>query len=347
MDDFSFIPGLKLGGLFYKEIISPILKVNFPGLKHSAALIGEGSEILGYDNAQSTDHCWGPRIMLFVSETHYKELSKKVLKVLMKKLPKTFMGYSTKMDCPVKNTIDIFTIQNFFKKHLTIDPFKNIDVYDWLMFPSQKLLEVTSGKIYHDDLGLAAVLKKFSYYPKDIWLYILSCQWTKISQEETFVGRCGDVGDDLGSQIVAARIVRELMKLSFILEKRYVPYSKWFGTDFARLQLAHDLSPILRNVLVSESWKDREKWLSKALAKVAAMHNALKITKAMPTKVSHFYDRPYLVMHAEKFAEEVRRQITNKEVKSIKTNIGSVDQFTDSTDVLSDPIIFKKLKIWS
>ncbi|MDP1718981.1 MAG: DUF4037 domain-containing protein, partial [bacterium] len=170
----KFIPGLKLSELFYKEVIGPILRANFPNLKHSAALIGEGSEVLGYDNQQSTDHCWGPRIILFLSDGDYQKLSKKVLETVTAKIPAKFAGYSTKMDCPVKNTIDIFTIRNFFEKHLTIDLTKKMEVSDWLIFPSQKLLEITSGKIYHDDLGLALIREKFSYYPNDIWLYILS-----------------------------------------------------------------------------------------------------------------------------------------------------------------------------
>jgi hypothetical protein len=346
-ENLKFIPGLKLGELFYKEVIGPILKADFPELKYSAALIGEGSEILGYDTRQSIDHCWGPRTILFLSNEDYEKIGKKVLEVLKEKLAPEFMGYSTKMDCPVKDTINIFTIQSFFEKHLTIDPTKELETSDWLIFPSQKLLEITSGEVFHDDLGLSEVREKFSYYPNDIWLYILSCQWTKVSQEEAFVGRCGDVGDELGSQIVAARIVRELMKLCFLLEKKYVPYSKWFGTAFSELESAKKLSPILTKVLLAENWQEREKWLSEAYKIVAELHNSQKITEPLPTKVSSYYDRPYLVIHADKFAEATKEKIESEEVKSIKINIGSIDQFMDSTDVLSYPQIFKKLKIWS
>jgi hypothetical protein len=35
----------------------------------------------------------------------------------------------------------------------------------------------------------------------------------------SFLGRAGDVGDELGSKIVAARIVRELVRLSFLMER--------------------------------------------------------------------------------------------------------------------------------
>ncbi len=347
MEDAKFIPGLKLGELFHNELIQPILASDFTHLQYSNALIGEGSEILGYDTPQSTDHCWGPRAMLFLSESDYQTSSKEILAVLHAKLPPTFMGYTTRLDCPVKNTIDIYTVKSFFKKHLSIDPTKELQSCDWLTFPSQKLLEVTSGQVYRDDVGLDAIRKKFTYYPHDIWLYLLSCQWTKIAQEEAFIGRTGDTGDELGSQIVAARLVRELMKLCFLMEKQYAPYTKWFGTAFTGLQSAKEMSPMLRSVLLSQSWKEREEWLSKAYTLVAELHNSLKLTKPMATQVSNYFDRPYLVIHADAFAEAIRKEITDPAVKAIKTNIGAVDQFVDSTDVLSYPEVFKKLKLWA
>ncbi|MGH9881713.1 MAG: DUF4037 domain-containing protein [Pyrinomonadaceae bacterium] len=53
--------------------------------------------------------------------------------------------------------------------------------------------------VFHDDLGLEGVRQKISYYPRLIWFYQLSCQWKKIAEDEEFVGRCGDMGDELGS----------------------------------------------------------------------------------------------------------------------------------------------------
>ena len=63
----DFIPGLKLSELFYSEAAKPILDTFFPHLSYSAALLGWGSEVLGYDDVQSSDHHWGPRFLLFLS----------------------------------------------------------------------------------------------------------------------------------------------------------------------------------------------------------------------------------------------------------------------------------------
>ena len=41
-----------------------------------------------------------------------------------------------------------------------------------------------------------------------------------------------------GRRCIAARLARDLMRLCFLIERRYAPYSKWFGTAFAELDAA-------------------------------------------------------------------------------------------------------------
>ena len=62
----QFVPGLKLAEGFFHEEVLPILKAHYPSLQYSAALIGSGSEILGFDTDMSADHHWGPRTVLFL-----------------------------------------------------------------------------------------------------------------------------------------------------------------------------------------------------------------------------------------------------------------------------------------
>ena len=66
--NIDFIPGLELARRFYWEAVRPVLDADFPGLRHSAALIGTGSEVLGFDTPMSSDHHWGPHAMLFLAE---------------------------------------------------------------------------------------------------------------------------------------------------------------------------------------------------------------------------------------------------------------------------------------
>ncbi len=217
------IPGLKLSELFYRETVKPILDLQFPQLKYSAALINTGSEVLGFDTPQSRDHHWGPRLLLFLSKANYRVKQNNISTVLARELPSTFHGYSThfsepdeegaqvlieaKNDQPINHRVDIFTIESFFQGYLGINPYDDINELEWLTLSQQKLRTIRNGRVFHDALELNKVRKKFKYYPKDVWLYLLACQWHRIEQEEPFMARCGDVGDDLGSKILAANRV--------------------------------------------------------------------------------------------------------------------------------------------
>jgi len=101
----EFIAGLKLCKLFYQEEVRPILHKEFPALRYSAALIGWGSEVLGFDTARSRDHHWGPRVLLFLNGRDYSDLKEKIDLVLSDSLPYEFRGYSTNFSKPDSNGV--------------------------------------------------------------------------------------------------------------------------------------------------------------------------------------------------------------------------------------------------
>jgi hypothetical protein len=215
--------------------------------------------------------------------------------------------------------------------------------------PQQKLLEVTAGRVFHDGLGeLASVRSKLTWFPPDIWRYILAAQWTRISQQEAFVGRAGEVGDDLGSALVAAALVRDLMGLCFLIERRYAPYSKWFGTAFAELGCAPRLLPHFQEILRAGSWQERDAALSPAYELIADLHNELEITEPVDPRVRFYHGgRPYHVIHGERFAEAIVARIEDPQVRDIVHRaglIGSVDQVSDNVDVVSSPERVAKLR---
>lgn len=355
-----FIPGLRLSKLFYETEVKPILNRVFPRLRHSAALIGWGSEVLGFDTPISRDHHWGPRVLLFLSEKDSPKFKDNVSATLSAELPYEFKGYSTNYSKPepngvrhperitsgpVNHMVNIYTVRSFFKSRLGFDLNRRITISDWLTFPQQRLLEFTSGEVYYDGLGqLVKARERLQYYPQDVWFYMMAAQWIRISQEEAFVGRTGHVGDELGSQVVAARLVREIIKLSFLIERTYAPYSKWLGTAFSRLEIAKDLTPMLSRALQAKTWKIRERALSEAYVLLATQHNALKITKPLPTKITNYFSRPYSVIFAERFAQAIKQAIKDPAVKKIATDIGSIDQFTDSTNVVEDLALIRRLR---
>jgi hypothetical protein len=295
------------------------------------------------------DHDWGPRLFLFLREVDHENYRDEIDQVLRKELPDKIHGYTTNFGYHddgttvmtddeqnfVNHRVMILVIRCFFESVLKFDPTGDIRPVDWVSVPENHLLMLTSGRVFYDGLGqLEAVRKKLKYYPDDVWYYLLAVQWQRISQEEHFMGRCGQVGDDLGSRLVAARIVRDLMRLCFLMERQYAPYIKWFGSAFRQLDCADELQHVFAEVLRADTWEERQKHLNIAYEFVARMHNALKITPPLEAEVSPFFNRPFLVINAGRFVDSIREQIQCEEVNALPKNLGGFDQFIDSTDAL-------------
>jgi hypothetical protein len=358
----EFIPGLELNRLFFEEVVRPLIAAQFPELAYSCALIGYGSDVLGYDTPLSTDHEWGPRLWFFLDgedEAEFYRVDEALDQTFQQHLPATFRGYSTNFSAPdaagggvrrmeppapddpplIHHHILIMTVDEFLRWELGVDAVDHLRVGDWLTFPEQKLLEVTAGAVYHDGLGqLVALREQLAYYPHDIWLYRLAAQWRRIAQEEAFVGRSGDVGDELGSQLVAARLVYDVMRLCFLLERRYAPYSKWWGTAFGRLACAQDVGPQLRAVLAATTWRQREQCLAHVYEAVASAQNALAVAAPQDPSSRPYFGRPYQVIMADRFVTALIAAIQDPEVRRIAENFGlagALDQWADSTDILS------------
>ena len=345
----NFIPGLKLSELFFREAVQPLLTDRFPDLVYSAGRLGYGSDVLGFDTQQSMDHHWGPRVTLFLDDRDFQRHNHTIMAVMAHELPYEIHGFPThfanpKMDGgvlqhidsgPIEHGVAVTTIPRFFDAYIGWDMMGNLDETDWLAFPPQRLRTIASGHVFEDGLGqLEGIRAQLHWYPHDVWLYLMANQWRRIDQEEPFMARCGDVGDELGSRIVAMRQITELMRLCFLIERQYVPYNKWFGTAFARLDCSVILTPIFHAVMGAADWKMREQHLSSAYIEMIRIHNDLAITKPVKAEVSRFYDRPYLVPHASRLVERLHNAIHSPGVRALPRHTGAIGQFVDSTDVL-------------
>lgn len=353
MTDERFVPGLVLSERFYREAVEPLVRRHFGEVPHSAARIGAGSEVLGFDTERSTDHDWGPQLQLFLDpdDTRADDLRT----ALAEHLPKAFLGYPTHFaggdgerasarmtstEGPVDHRVDVTDAGTWFDRELGFDPRAGVTARDWLSAPTQRLAETTAGAVFHDGLGvLTAAREALRWYPDDVWRYVLACQWSRIAQEEAFVGRCGEVGDELGSAVVAARLTRDLMRLRLLVDRRYPPYAKWLGSAFARYA---DLVPVLRAVLAATDWHERERHLAAAYEEVAARCNDLGLAATVDPTTRPYHSRPFRVLRADRFADALRAAITDPSIAALPPT-GSVDQYVDSTDVLSQPARIRAL----
>jgi hypothetical protein len=76
------------------------------------------------------------------------------------------------------------------------------------------------------------------------------------------------------------------------------------------------------------------------------MHNTLGVTTPIDSNLRQFHDRPYFISDADRVAAALRATITDGSLRS-RPLTGCVDQFVDSTDVLSHPGRCRELTVRS
>jgi hypothetical protein len=240
-------------------------------------------------------------------------------------------------DGPVRHRVDVVSVGGWSHAVLGFDARETPTTFDWLATPAQRLAEVTGGAVFTDGLGeLAPLRDRLRWYPEQLWWWAMACQWERIAEEEAFPGRCAEVGDDVGCRVLTGRLVRDLVRLAFLLARRHAPYGKWLGTAFARLPGSDGLGTALHGALAAESWPAREEHLATAYRLVAARHDALELTDPLDGSTRPYHDRPFEVLDAGRFATALRDRLTDPEILALPA-VGTVDQFVDSTAVLTDP----------
>lgn len=354
-----FIPGRELSRRLYEESVRPLMQRYAPQLPYGAALIGAGSDVLGYDTARSMDHDWGPRLTVFLPDAELASWADRLGDMFLRELPAYIGGFPTRFrefeddpgivhmatgeeGGPRSHRIRITSVPAFMDETLGIRSTGDLDVATWLTVPEQTLLELTAGAVFRDDQGHLSDLRgAVAWYPDEVWRYRLAAAWKRIAQIEPFVGRAGEVGDDVGSHLIAMSLVRDIMRLALLQERQYAPYAKWLGTAFARLDVAPSLSPLIDAARFARSWQERERGVVQAVVVLAKRQNRLELSEPIDPAPRGFHARPFTVIDAERFADALTRSITDPDVRALPTHLGGIDQYVDSTDAL----VMKELRM--
>jgi hypothetical protein len=353
-----FVPGLDLAEGFFTDLVQPMLEAHAPDMRYSAAILAGGSDVLGFDTEMSTDHDWGPRVMLFLKQDDFETQSQTIRALAMEHLPLKYRDYPLRIyardvrdigtrlqqrpnDPGLEPRIEIYTIHDFFQKQLGVDPDKPLSVADWLTMTHHRLRSMVDGRVFRDEVGLQTMRNRFCWYPHDIWLYVLASCWLRINEDETLTGRAGSVGDNLGSAVIAWRLIRDMMRLAFLMERCYPPYPKWLGSAFAQLQCAATLLPLLERAGAAADWKERDGALADAYRKLAEMHNALELTPPVSCEPTRRGERPFTISQAGVIANALQKEIRDPSVRALADRwmIGSIDLFNDNHMLDDDPTL--------
>ena len=327
----DFIPGADLARSLYDEVVAGVID-----RPHTACLIGEGSEVQGYDDQRSRDHEWGPRLQLFVADADVDEVSRAVRSML----PPEHRGYPTRWfslaaGC-VSDHLEIMTTQRWMSTRLPAVPTAAPDAAAWLAIPQQHLRQLTAGRVFHDELGeLSRLRADYAWYPTDVWRWLLACQWHLIGQALPLRARALETADDRGARVLGGRLTELRLEMAFLQERVYRPYAKWFGRAFAELEAARELGPLIDRILVGQD----DDAFAQALLLLGRRHDALSVTDRVGPRMQQFAVgigdavRPYPVLNTSEYIEACVASIEDPALRDLP-RVGSIDQLTHADDTL-------------
>ena len=335
--------GLALARAFWADVVGPLLDRAAPSVPRAVARLGSGSDVLGLDDEMSRDHDWGLRLQVMVPADHQA----RVLAALEEHLPQTYAGLPTRLTFTGQSaavlTVDVLSVEDLIDSRLGFDPRAAASAADWLSLTGQAVLEVTAGEVFEDGDGqLTALREALAWYPDDIWHYVVECAWQRLDQELPLMQRAGHRGDDLGSRVIAARLVDVAVHLGFLLCRRWAPYSKWRGTLFRDLPLPARTTTDLAEVLRAGDWRARGEHLASALEALAGQQRDVGLPASFPACIP-FWDRPYLQVNPEllDIRGRVRRGSQDEDpgpgtagANALPAGLGSIEQRTDNVDLL-------------
>ncbi len=329
--------GAELSREFFDELVRPILLAHLPRVSFAAGRLGAGSDVLGLDDEVSRDHDWGLRLSVFLTE---EDQIDETVRLLDAELPREFRGFPIRFaftgETAARHHVDVQTVSGFLSATIGVDRTDHLTTNDWLSVTGQSALEITAGPVFFVGSGeLSRVRDALAWYPTDLWRYVIACDWSRLSQEMPFLGRTADVGDEVGSRVIGARLAQIIMHLAFLLERRWPPYSKWFGTLWGALPCAGVLRPSLEAMLSGSDHASRQAGMTEALNVLLTRQNQLGLSNTAHATVP-FWDRPYL-HPAPEVTDQLLAGIADGEVRALPLSLGSIEQRTDNVDLLMSP----------
>ena len=233
------ISGLELCRRYYEEYGKPMIAEKFPEYETriAAGLVGKGSDCFGFDDMQSRDHDFGPRFLLWVTKDVYEQIGT-ALEAEYEKLPDTFLGVKRIETFHGKDRAGVMVIEDFYKNTLGFDLIGTLtseskgltQIKSWLAVHDYALAAATNGAVFRDDEGIFTSYRTLlsGYYPKAVWYRKIAQACALFSQNGQYnLARMRKRGQLVSAELAKAECVKQAMKLTYLLNKKYVPHDKW------------------------------------------------------------------------------------------------------------------------
>ena len=201
----------------------------------------------------------------------------------------------------------------------------------------QRLLEFTRGEIFDDFTGeLSDLRQAFSYFPENVWRYKLAFCLESLGWEDDLIYLCGIRDDYISMHLNAAKTVEKLIRLIFLLNKRYAPLSpKWLHREFRKLpEIAPQIEGELFRVLEAKDYHEKSDSLNFIYEIILTYMENDDLCNSYPRQIRPTFSgiRYDIQKSAKDVLKKVSGDLGNKTISGIP--IGAVDQWITNEDIL-------------
>jgi len=293
--------GLELSEKFYREFGAPMIREQFPHLEGivAAALVGSGSECLGYDDEISRDHDFDPGFCILIpGKELVDEKTEFALSRAYSKLPRSFGGYERSLLAPVGGSRRGVMRISAFLYEKTGNENGLLSTREWFSAPEQSLLEATSGRVFRDDLGVFSKARSaLEYLPEDVRLKKLAGELLIMGQSGQYnYARCFARGEYAAAQLAIGEFVKSALHAVFLINRRYLPYYKWSFRAMRELEKLSFLSGDLEYLLTSPNNEDEYAKKRDAVERIClSIADLLRIEKSSDYPKSELEGHAYSV----------------------------------------------------
>ena len=305
--DYKNSNSKRLTGLERAEIVakytSEFIKVKYPDLysRICLALVGVGSECLGFDDEISEDHDFSSRCQLFLDDSDYKTYKSDLESSL-----KIFCKDLESLTSNLKDiNVEIMSIPNFYKYYTLFENGPKTES-EYRKVPMDLLCVATNGKVFLDNLGKFSEIRNrlLNFYPEDIRLKKIAFQLNKMAQSGQYnYSRMIKRGDTVAANIAQGEFVKHYLEFVHLLNKKYMPFYKWSYRSACSLEILGNFTQRNLKKLSEASIYEKESLIEEICLTVVNTLNELGLSHSKIDFLTYQ-------------AEEVRKNILNPSLRN-------------------------------
>jgi len=272
------ISGLAVSEGYFNEYGREMLE-KFSGYEIAAGLLGEGSDVLGYDDLISRDHDFGAGFAVFISRKTYSEIGEE-LEAAYDALPAYYRGIPKAPKTLDGQRRGVIIYEDFFRRLTGLETPPETES-EWLYAYEYGLAALSGGKLFYgENTGFADILRKFRrYYPENIRRKKLADALINAAQNGQYnLPRAAKRHDLLTAQLCSAKFAEYAMAAAFAVNRRFAPIVKWQGRMLSECGYLADLPDMLERFLAENDMDKRTEIAESISRHIADTLRSLSVT---------------------------------------------------------------------